>query len=221
MSSSSCSSEICRAADLPAGRNPWLSTVVSEILPRRCGGLLKYPERFSRRLVPWRLPDDGVGASPLWTTGLSYPKFSGCTSFQPNKPAHSAPCPQRWCRSPGTPIEQKSPGGQEVSVCPHFAPTTRNAATLGGGNAARGGRIFPAASSRPDRSPEDHDQTIVLIDNPCGSSYIHRGNIPVPPSSGHLRFPMLWAHLKVPHRGLPRASARREAAYPSRTLPNA
>jgi hypothetical protein len=28
---------------------------------------------------------------------------------------------------------------------------------------------------------------------------------------------MLWAYLKVPHRGLPRASARREAAYPSQT----
>jgi len=32
---------------------------------------------------------------------------------------------------------------------------------------------------------------------------------------------MFWAHLKVPHRGLPRASARREAAYPDSTLPNA
>jgi len=32
---------------------------------------------------------------------------------------------------------------------------------------------------------------------------------------------MLWAHLKVPYRGLPRASARREAAYPSRTPRNA
>ncbi len=31
---------------------------------------------------------------------------------------------------------------------------------------------------------------------------------------------MWWAHLKVPHRGLPRASARREASYLDRTLPN-
>jgi hypothetical protein len=30
-------------------------------------------------------------------------------------------------------------------------------------------------------------------------------HIPVPPSSDHLRFPMFWAHLKVPHRRLPRA----------------
>jgi len=32
---------------------------------------------------------------------------------------------------------------------------------------------------------------------------------------------MLWACLKVPQRGLPRVSARREASYPSRTLRNA
>jgi hypothetical protein len=32
---------------------------------------------------------------------------------------------------------------------------------------------------------------------------------------------MLWACIKVPHCGLPRASARREAAYPSRILQHA
>jgi len=59
------------------------------------------------------------------------------------------------------------------------------------------------------------------IDNAWGPSYIPHGATTAPPSSGHLRFPMLWAHLKVPHRRLPRASARREAAYLSQTLPNA
>ena len=72
-----------------------------------------------------------------------------------------------------------------------------------------------AAPQRPYRSPGDRKHTNVLIDNAWGSSYILRGaHIPVSPSSDHLRFPMLWAHLKVPHRGLPRVSARREAAYP-------
>jgi hypothetical protein len=32
---------------------------------------------------------------------------------------------------------------------------------------------------------------------------------------------MWWVYLKVPHRGLPRAFAHREAAYPNGTLPNA
>ena len=31
----------------------------------------------------------------------------------------------------------------------------------------------------------------------------------------------MWAHLKVPHRGLLRASVHREASYLNRTLPNA
>ncbi len=43
------------------------------------------------------------------------------------------------------------------------------------------------------------------IDNAWGTSYSLHGAHPCTAISGHLRFPMLWAHLKVPHRGLPRA----------------
>jgi hypothetical protein len=68
-------------------------------------------------------------------------------------------------------------------------------------------------------SQEDHQQKFVRIDNSRGLSFIPRSaQITSSPSSRHLRFPMFWAHLKIPHRGLPRAFARREASYPSRTL---
>jgi len=39
---------------------------------------------------------------------LTPEKHSGGFSVQPSKPAQSSPCAQRWCRAPGTPMEQKA-----------------------------------------------------------------------------------------------------------------
>jgi hypothetical protein len=101
--------------------------------------------------------------------------------------------------------------------------TKRREVTLISLPSTRGGGLIVTRPPTPHTGArENHEQTIVRIDTAEGLSYILAApQILSPPSSGHVRFPMLWAHLKVPHRGLPRASARREAAYPGRTLPNA
>jgi hypothetical protein len=78
----------------------------------------------------------------------------------------------------------------------------------------------PLRNAQSD-SREIMNRQLCSLTTPAAGHTFYVARITVPPFSGHLRFPMLWTYLKVPHRGLSRAFARREATYPSRTLPNA
>ena len=87
--------------------------------------------------------------------------------------------------------------------------------TVGGGVGPPHNRWpdHPRVANRSDQRPRSCDLPSPLLTTPGLRPKFSTAHIPVPPSSDHLRFPMCWVHLKVPHRGLPRASARREAAY--------
>lgn len=61
--------------------------------------------------------------------------------------------------------------------------------------------VYPSG----DRMAELPHTASAPIDNAWGTAYILQGTLPVPLSSNQLRVPMLWVHLKVPHRRLPRA----------------
>ena len=62
------------------------------------------------------------------------------------------------------------------------------------------------APQSPRQSVREYEEETLSIDTAEGSSYILTApEVLSPPPSDHLRFPMCWVHLKVPHRGLPRA----------------
>jgi len=67
--------------------------------------------------------------------------------------------------------------------------------------------VYVLAGKRsPKISVNAHTRKSAMpIDNARGPSYIPHDATTAAPSSGRVSFPMCWAHLKVPHRRLPRA----------------
>ncbi len=99
--------------------------------------------------------------------GIMITSLHSSKSLQPRSPVKCG------CRSPGPPIEQKSPGGKAESVCQHIAPLDagmRPACAGGPSHDSRLDRHAPPPS--PTSSPGDPERTPVLIDNACRSSYI-------------------------------------------------